>query len=71
MPDTDCVYRVRHEQVGATPETEGRVSLTFSGPYAAIGTARAEATRQRNRAKRNRWYSSTITVERATGWETV
>lgn len=71
MPDTDCVYRVRQESVGVVPENEGRVSLVLAGPYAAIGTARAEATRRKNRAKRDPYWAHEITVERATGWETV
>lgn len=69
MPDTDCVYRVRH---WTTPtEESGRPSLVFAGPYAAIGTARAEATRRRQRTKGDPYHSHEITVERATGWETV
>lgn len=71
MPDTDCVYRVREKSIGIAPENEGRMSLVLAGPYAAIGTARAEATRRRQRAKRDPYRSYEITVERATGWETV
>lgn len=71
MPDTAHVFRVRHEQVGIRPDNLNRVSLTFAGPYASISTARAEATRRRNREDANPYFNSTITVERATGWETV
>lgn len=71
MPDTDCVYRVRCVSTGAVEANEGRVSVAIAGPYGALSTARAEATRQKNRAKRNPYFSTEITVERATGWETV
>ncbi len=71
MRDSDHVYRVVNLAIGIEESIEGRKSLTIAGPYAGLPTARAEATRQRARAKSDPYHSYEITVERATGWETV
>lgn len=67
----DAVYRVRVEQTGIDQRNEGEVSVTVSRPYDTLGAARGQATRVRAYWARSPYWETTITIERARGWETV
>lgn len=70
QPDSDAAYRVRTVQTGTDPRNEGYVSVSVSRPYNTIRAARGEATRIKART-RSPYWDVVVTVERATGWETV
>ncbi len=69
--DSDAAYRVRTVQTGTDPRNEGRVSVTVSRPYNTLRAARGEATRRKDQWRRSPYWDTVVTVERATGWETV
>lgn len=68
---SDAAYRVRTVQTGIDPRNEGRVSVTVSRPYHTLGAARGQATRIKEQWRRASFWDTVVTVERATGWETV
>lgn len=70
MPDTDAAYRVR--MIETSRLTDGVERVVIFGPYATVGAARGQATRlkPKRRNPAHQWDRE-ITVERATGWETV
>lgn len=69
--DSDAAYRVRTIQTGTDYRNEGHVSVTVSRPYNTLRAARGEATRIKGRWSKSAFWETTVTVERATGWETV
>jgi hypothetical protein len=65
-------YRVRVVQFGAEEHDEGVKTVRVSRTYATLGQARGQATKAKAEARRaHRDSFTTVTVERATGWETV
>lgn len=66
--DSDAAYRVRTVQFNHRTERE---SVVVTRPYNTLSAARGEATRVKNQSRRATWIDTTVTVERATGWETV
>ncbi len=65
-------YRVRVVEFGAEEHTEGVKTVKVSRTYPTLGQARGQATKAKSEARRRSRDSFTVvTVERATGWETV
>lgn len=69
--DSDTAYRVRTIQTGTDHRNEGHVSVTVSRPYNTLRAARGEVTRMKDRWSKSPFWETVVTVERATGWETV
>lgn len=65
-------YRVRVVQTGTAEHNEGRIIVKVTRTYDTLGAARGQATQTKNQAKRyDKGWNTVVTVERATGWETV
>ncbi len=67
----EAAYRARIVSTCIAGPFEGQVVVRVTRTYDTIGAARGQATQAKNRSKRDRVWDTVVTVERATGWETV